>query len=326
MEGVIRESSFVETNCMGDAVSDRMTEISCTISKAIASPCYADLASDSLENCIYLRDASLFRAMQIAIEALPKLILDSPLASGTFFHEKSSAARSILEIHPTDTGFMHLAELLGYYPTLIPDRGTPWEKDARESFPHWHWFKGPWKSFHQNTGIALHVTPAAIVLQGPATEIVWSDNKGYAGKVEDIASALLCFKHEITPGNVILVCRFEESDELWQEKLGVYQRVAKEYQLVFSGCEKYARLLHPTPAFLLADVHSGQHVHWSELPATCQPSDVLEWLFLEGTNREVLGHALLSERILAKRSTKSKKRSTAEKSPIACLAPSSFGD
>jgi hypothetical protein len=309
---------------MGAEASDLNATIADILGRALASPCYAELASDSLETMIDFRDSFLARAIQIAIEALPKLILDSPLATGTFFHEGSSAARSVLEIHPTDTGFMHLAELLGYYPTLIPDRGTPWEKDARESFPHWHWLKGPWSSFHQNTGIAVHVTPAAIILQGPATDIVWSNNKGYAGKVDEIASALLCFKHEITPGNVILVCRFEESDELWQEKRKIYAACAKEYHLQFSSSSKHARFTLPRPAFLQEDAPSGIQPRWEDAEVSCQPSELLEGLFLEGTSREIWGQDSLSERLLPKRLTNTKKRS--KKSSSTSTVPSNSGE
>jgi hypothetical protein len=273
---------------------------------------------------VYLRDQSLGRAIQIAVEALPKLILDSPLAKGTFFHEGSSAARSVLEIHPTDTGFMHLAELLGYYPTLIPDRGTPWEKDARESFPHWHWIKGPWSAFHQNTGIAVHVTPAAIVLQGPATEIVWSNNNGYAGKVDEIAAALLCFKHEITPGNAILICRFEESDELWREKLHVYGLCAREYDLRFDGCSKYARLVLPIPAFIKVESQHGTTPRSGQESETFPPFELSEKPFLQEMNRELWGQSCIVDRQLQKRLTNSKKRE--KKSSTVCCPPKCSGE
>lgn len=315
-------TSTAEIGNSGNDLSKSISEVERVIRLALSRNCYANIESPWLADLIDLRDSFLLNAISLCVQALPKVIIDSPLATGLDADLHSNYARSIFEVHATDTGMMHFAELLGYYPVLVPDRGTPWGKSARDCFPHWQWHAGPYDKFHSNGASVLRVTPAAIVLQQVANELVWSNNSGYRGKLEDVVSAILSFTHRIVPGNVLLICRFGESEEEWLEKLDVYAVCAKECGLRFHGCSLNVRLELPNPAFLRQDVSSGHTRPWDEFPLNWTESLPLPTFSLDELSREIWDQSCVSGKRLKKPSTPSKKPSRIPSTSASAHKPS----
>ena len=293
---------------MGRVLKDSsiaIKEIESVIRLALSKPTIGDLSCEKLLELIDFRDEFLFEAIELCVEALPKLILDSPLATGKHVGHLSTAARSIFEPHPQDTGMYHLSELLGYFPTVIAGKRTPWEKQARECFPHWQWFDGPYQKFHANTALSLRITPAAIVLRKDATDLVWSENKGYRGKLEEVTAYLLNFKHELIPGNVILISRWGEEDDQWQEKRETYRHCAKECGLLFCDSLKHVRLELPMPQFLKQDAQAGTMPLWAEMSLDWLQSLNYPVFSPAELNREIVDQSSMLERRTKKKSTSS---------------------
>lgn len=296
----------IGTCSMGNVVSDfriSSRRIFALVKSAMSLPSFADLESPCLQSMVWFRDDFLAEAMQIAIEALPVLILTSPLATGCFRPLHSTKARSLLEIHPTSTSMCHVAELFGYHPMAILGRETPWATPARNTFPHWQIIPGPFSSFHSNSAISLRVTPSVVVLRGEATKLIWSHNKGISGRLEDVVSEILKIRTQIVPGDVILICRWNEEDELWREKTDTFALCAEELRLNFSASWKYVRLelprLHPE-----TNLSRGNEPLWEEFP--------VDWLDsvespsalprISRLSREVWDQSLWSERLTTKKS------------------------
>ena len=176
-----------------------------------------------------------------------------------------------------------------------------------ECFPHWQWFDGPYQRFHSNTALSLRITPAAIIIRKDATDLVWSENKGLRGKYEDITALLLNFKHELIPGNVILISRWGEEDDQWQEKRDVYRHCAKECELLFCDSSKHVRLELPMPVFLKQDAPTGHMPHWSDVSLDWLQSLNCPVFSPAELNREVVDESCRSDRQTKRKSPSSKK-------------------